>query len=100
MFKQFYEVVNSKQTKNIYGACVPGGEWGGGGGVREASSWSSGREITDGAPKKRAEETPNRAEETHRWAVFCRRGSGVRGEVRTYIVRYWSSGQSAPRCRA
>jgi hypothetical protein len=33
-------------------------------------------------PKKRGEETPNSAEETHRRAVSCPRGYSARGEVR------------------
>jgi hypothetical protein len=55
----------------------------------------SGRGIADERPsnraeetRKSAEETPLSAEETHRWAVSCPRGYGVRGEERNYIVRY------------
>jgi hypothetical protein len=61
------------------------GKWGGGDSVWANSSssarWSSGREITEETPNKRAEEAPNSAEETHRWAVCCPRGHGHRCPV-------------------
>jgi hypothetical protein len=67
---------------SVGAATSAGQEVGGGDSVWASSSssarWPSGREITDGAPNKRADETPKSAAETHRWAVYCPRGDGVR----------------------